>query len=736
MSARRFGVVAAGCLILASATVVVPTRAAEPSGEDLAAQVTIRRDKFGVPHITAKTEEAAAFGHGYAVAEDHVLVLGRLLLKARAQEAEYFGAKEGERDVVASDALCRQLHIYEGAEAGFAKMAPWVQRILSGYAAGYNHYVTKHRAELPDYVKTATAVDFLAHGRRVVLGEFDINWRQIDDIGKPKKQAAARADFPYDFAMGSNMWAIGKDRSASGHALLLGNPHLEWAGSQLWCEVHLHIPGKMNMYGATLVGSPVITIGFNENLGWSHTVNVHDNGGVYELTPDAKNPGAYVYDGQPLPLRKEEYTIKVKTDAGVVEKKVPGYWSHYGPVVKKHEGKLYALKSPSLDEFNMIEQWNLMAKAKNIGEFRKVLDMQTLPMFNICYADKQGNCFYLFNGRFPDRPAGYDWEGTVPGNTSATEWNHVLPQSRLPALFNPKGGYVQNCNSAPWYTNLNQLIVRKRFPADLTPDFNSLRTQLSLEMIENDPKITLEKMLAYKYNTKLLLADRVKDDLLKAIRGQTINGIALDEAAELLQQWDNTTSRDSKGSVLFTEFWRRYGKQAKKPYQTPWDETHPATTPSGLGEPDTAREALAEAVKAVKQDYGTLAVAWGDLHRLRRGTLDVPIGGFISEYRSARDFEDFPGARIGDFGSFRVIRFGKDKEKDGKYVARGGDSYVFAVEFTSPPTAHSICAYSQSDDPKSPHHTDQSELFAKEQWKRAWFTDADIGNNLEREYHP
>jgi acyl-homoserine-lactone acylase len=721
-----------GMLLILSGFLLVPAASGESPDDGLAAQVTIRRDKFGVPHIKAATEEAAAFGQGYAQAEDHALVLGRLLLKGRGEEAAYFGAKIGDYDVVSSDALCRQLHMHEGAEAGYAKMAPWVQRIIAGCTAGYNRYVCQHRAELPDYVQLATPVDVLAHGRRVVLGEFDINWRQIDDIGKPKKEAAAAANWPYDFAIGSNMWAIGGYRSASGHALLLGNPHLDWSGSQLWCEVHIDVPGKINMYGATLIGSPVITIGFNENLGWSHTVNVHDNGGVYELTLVDGNPGSYVYDGKPLPLRKEEYAIKVKTDQGVVEQKIPAYWAHYGPVVKKHEGKLYALKSPSMDEYNMVEQWNRMGKAKSLEEFRRALDMQTLPMFNICYADKKGNCFYLYNGRFPDRPSGYDWEHTVPGNTSATEWNHVLPESRLPRLLNPEGAYVQNCNSAPWYTNLHQIIDRKRYPADLTPNFNSMRTQLSLEMLEYDQKLTLEKVLAYKYNTKLLLADRVKEDVLKAIRGQTVNGVPLDEAARLLQQWDNTASRDAKGAVLFTEFWRRYGKVAKKPYKIDWNETKPAATPSGLGEPETAREAMAAAVQDLKREHGTLAIAWGDVHRLRRGSLDVPIGGFIGEYRA--DFEEFRGGRFGDFGAFRIVRYRKDK--DGKSVARGGDSYVFAVEFTSPPTVHSICAYSQSDDPKSPHHTDQSELFAKEQWKRAWFTEEDIAKNLEREYHP
>jgi acyl-homoserine-lactone acylase len=724
---RGFGVFAAGWLVMACGIWLAPSAGNEPGDDELAAQVTIRRDKFGVPHILAPTEEAAAFGQGYAVAEDHGLVLARLLLRGRNEEAKYFGEKFAE-----SDLLGKIFHMYEGAQTGYAQSPPWVQRIMDGYAAGYNRYVRKHRAELPEWVKPATAVDFLAHGRRVTLMEFSMNLKQLEDIGKEKKKSAGLPAWPDDFAKGSNMWAIGKGRSASGNALLLGNPHLDWAGSQIWCEAHITVPGKINMYGATLVGSPVMTIGFNENLGWSHTVNLHDSEDVYELTLDPKDPSRYIYDGQPVQMKKEEIALKIKTDAGLVETKKDVWWCHYGPVMKVIGDKAYALKSASPNEYGMVEQWNRMAKAKNLNEYRHVLDMQTLPMFNICYADKAGNCFYLFNGRFPDRPAGYNWEGVVAGDTSATEWNHVLPQHRLPALVNPKGSYVQSCNSAPWYTNLQQIIDRHRFPDDLTPNFNSMRTQLSLQMIESDPKLTLEKVLSDKYNTKLLLADRVKDDLLKAVRGQTVNGIALDEAAELLQQWDNTTSRDSKGSLLFIEFWKKYGKVAKRPYQVDWDENRPAYTPSGLGEPDTAREALAAAVKELKQDYGMIAVSWGDVHRLRRGNLDLPIGGFISEYR--KDIEEFRGAPFGDFGAFRIVRY--DKPKDGKYVAKGGDSFVFAVEFTSPPTAHSICAYSQTDDPKSPHHTDQSELFAKEQWKRANFTEEDIAKNLERAYHP
>jgi acyl-homoserine-lactone acylase len=717
---QRFLLVAA-ILVASDLALSLLGRAGEAS-EDLASQVTIRRDTFGVPHVLGKTEEAAAYGLGFVSGEDHVLVLGRLFLKARGEEAAHFGPKFAKDDFAV-----KQLHMYQGAETGFAKLAPWMQRLLDAYAAGFNRYVAKHRSELPDWVKPITGVDVLAHGRRVVLMEFSMDLKQLENLGHKSARLDAFDDSM--LARGSNMWAINKERSASGNALLMGNPHLQWGGSQIFCEAHVTVPGKLNISGTSLVGSPFITIGFNENLGWSHTVNLHDSDDVYELTLDPQDEHRYIYDGRILPMRSEEISVQVKTDTGLETRRKQVYWSHYGPILKWGEGKAYAFKSANIDEYRFVEQWNRMGKARNLDEFRKVLDMQGIPMFNICYADKEGNCFYLFNGRFPERPAGYSWEGAVSGNTSATEWNHILPQSRLPALLNPLGGYVQNCNSAPWYTNLKAPIDRHQYPDDLTPNFNSLRTQLSLEMLNGDEPLTLEKIKRCKFNTKMLLADRVKAYVIKLARGQTVEGVALDEAADVLESWDNTSSRESKGSMLFSTFWKKYGKAAEHPYAVDWDENHPASTPSGIGEPETARTALAHAVKEMKQKYGTLSLPWGDVHRLRRANLDVPIGGYIAEYR-----KDFRGGRFGDFGSFRVINY--EEDKDGKFRAMQGDSYVFAVEFTSPPTAYSIVAYSQTDDPASPHHTDQSALFAQEKWKNAWFTEEDIAKHLERSYHP
>jgi acyl-homoserine-lactone acylase len=205
--------------------------------------------------------------------------------------------------------------------------------------------------------------------------------------------------------------------------------------------------------------------------------------------------------------------------------------------------------------------------------------------------------------------------------------------------------------------------------------------------------------------------------VVKLARGRTVEEVNLEDAANVLQRWDNTVSRESKGAMLFVTFWTKYREKARSVYRVAWDERQPATTPQGIGDGDTALAALAGAIREMKQKYGSLELPWGELHRLRRGSLDVPIGGLT-----------------GDFGAFRII--GYEEGKDGKFVARGGDSYVLAVEFTSPPTAYSIVAYSQSDDPKSPHFADQSRLFAEEKWKRAWFSEEDVAKNLKRSYHP
>src|SRR5262249_41137757 len=150
------------------------------------------------------------------------------------------------------------------------------------YAAGYNRYLTRHRADMPEWATPITGVDVLAHCRALLLLDFALDLRPFNETRAPGA---------------STMWALAPSLSQSRHAMLMANPHLGWSGPDLFHEVHITVPGVVNISGATFIGVPVVTIGFNDVLGWSHTVNRFDADDVYQLTLDASH-ARYKYDGR------------------------------------------------------------------------------------------------------------------------------------------------------------------------------------------------------------------------------------------------------------------------------------------------------------------------------------------------------------------------------------------------------------------------------------------------------
>ncbi len=647
----------------------------------------IRRDTYGVPHILAETEAAAAFAHGYATAEDHFPLLARAFLRARGEQASVFG-ESFERE----DLLIRQLGIWDIAKERFDEVPPYVRAVLDGYADGYNAWLAEHQAAAPSWAKPVTGVDVLAHCRTVLLVDFSLDlrpWRGVS-LGE---------------GAGSNMWAIGRERSKSHHGLLLANPHLDWTDRMLLHEVHLTVPGTIDVSGATLVGFPVVTIGFNSQLGWTHTVNGVRADEVDELTLDPTRPMTYVYDGVSLPIRSRFVSLQVKTANGVETRTHTILASHLGPIIRvdREKHQAYAYHSANLGLVNFLTQYNAMAKARSFDAFRTALNMQQLPTFNIGYADRTGNIFYLFNGRIPARPAG------------TAEWQVIHPIADLPQLINPPGGYVQNTNNAPWYTTARRLLDKSKFPPYIGGDGLPLRGQIGLRMLEASPTLTLDRMMTLRRSETMGSAIRLKAELVRLLRARTPASPDATEAARLLERWDNRASVDSRGAVLWMRWVEGYMRKASSTFRQKWTAAHPLTTPSGIGDAAAALAAMDEAIADMKRQYGTLAVRWGDVYRIRRGTLDLPIGG-------AND-------------TFRATWYKSDGDR---HVAVGGDTFVLAVEFTPSPTAYSVLAYSESSNPDSPHFNDQLTLFATGRFKRAWFSDAEIQQHLERSYpvHP
>ena len=217
---------------------------------------------------------------------------------------------------------------------------------------------------------------------------------------------------------------------------------------------------------------------------------------------------------------------------------------------------------------------------------------------------------------------------------------------------------------------------------------------------------------------KMMLADRIKSDLVDLVRGDNPKG-EVAEAIELLAGWDNRAARESRGATLFEQWAGRYFSltDAGTAYQEPWSIDEPTETPRGLGDRAAALEAFQWAVRETARRFGSWDVSWGDAHRIRAGDLDLPVGGCPS-----------------NLGCFRVIGFGEDD--DGKFRARTGDAWVLAVEFGEIPRAYSVLLYGNSNQEDSPYFFNQAEIFANNRMKRVAYTESDIVGMLVRGYRP
>jgi acyl-homoserine-lactone acylase len=713
-----------------------PVSAPVADARTLASHVTIRRDTFGVPHVLADSEEAASFGLGYAQAEDHCPELIRRYLAARGEEAKYYGeGLSGARAAavtVDNDFRMKRYRVHEVAAGHMADFSPLFRRVLESFTAGVNFYVEQHRRELPAWTPTFTPVDVLAHMRAEII-RFALN-DQVSPLQRkyPGGIAFTTPEPERGAGIGSNMWALAGSRTTSGRPILLGNPHQPWA--QFFWEAQVTVPGKIDFAGATFVGDAALALGFNQALGWTHTVNGPDLNDVYALKLDPGQKDHYLFNGRSMPLTRRDVAVEVKDKPAV--RRV--YWdSHLGPIVYRTSTHAFALQSAVLDAYRMFEQWYAMSKARSFAEFSSILQTNSIPTYNIGYADAEGHILYLWNGTVPKRlDDGTSYGLDVPGDTDKYVWHGFHPTADLPQLLDPSGGYIQNCNDAPWSVSLRNPLDPHRYPSYFdTPQSLSLRAQMSLEMLEGRTRFSLDDVIASKFNTKLLLADRVKPALVKAAQ-QTSNPSAdLQSGLTLLEAWDNHASAESRGSVVFQRFWELYTRTQGRLAPTGldsyfarhWDPKDPAHTPSGIADPARAVQSLEEAVRWTRTTFGSEAVTWGETHRLRAGALDLPGDG-----------------GLGELGAFRVMEY--QPAPDGKLVAGyiddrtpplgRGDTYIFAVQFSKPAVAYSLLAYGETANLASAHSGDQLRLFASHHLKPVWFTDAEIRAHLERAYHP
>jgi len=700
-----------------------PTANQLPAAE-LWRQVEIIRTAHGVPHIRAENLRAAGYALAWLQSEDYGSRTALHVLEARGQLALLNG-----RDSLESDFLALPLH--NRVIQTYHLLDQETRDFYDGFAAGLNRYIELHPEDFPPRMpKDFSGYDVAA----IDAGEPSLRKARAF-LAKINPSPAPTPERPRDpnsnegtetnSDEGSNAWAFAPSRTKSGKAILLRNPHLAWTAG--YYEAHLTVPGVIDFYGDFRIGGPFIVIGgFNRYLGWSTTNNSQDLAEIYALDVDPNTPDHYLFDGTSLALTRELRTVTFRNGDGL-STETREFWSTpLGPVIYRANGKVYIIKTGGDGEFRAGEQFLHMMRASSLNEWKEAMKIRARVTSNFTYADRAGNIYFVWNAALPllPHPTGGDAIAT-PAHTMRDVWTRYVPFESLPQVLNPKGGYIHNENDSPHFTNVKgPLDTSNAFPNFEKPDL-SLRGQLAISLIGGDNKLTLEDVVSLKHSYRMLLADRVKADLIAAVKSKEPTGDVA-AAIALLEHWDNTAAPESKGATLFELWWAEYSG-LRPPNRTPlpdekrfakvWTPADPLNTPRGLADPARAVESFTWAVAETARRYGSWDVAWGDVHRVRRGQVDVPVGGCASS-----------------LGCFRALAF--TREADGKLAASGGDGWILAVEFGDVPRALSVLAYGESLRTNSPWFADQTEMFAKGQLKKVSFTSADVDAQAVTRYRP
>lgn len=668
--------------------------------------VRILRDTYGVAHVFGKTDADAAYGLAFAHAEDDWVNMRDALLVVRGSMAAVHG-----KDFAEYDFILQLFRVREFVAEKYDTIAPDVRKVLEAYAEGATHAAALHPERLSGFTLPVTAHDIVAGAtfKSPFFYQFDKQLQKLfsGDVN-PKKDAAldqgtrlARL-FTNGQPIGSNAFAIAPHRSADGAVRFAVNSHQPWEGQVAWYEINVHSEEGWNMSGSTFPGGPVIFSGFDEAKAWCHTVNRPDLADVYQLEINPDNKYQYKFDGQWRDFERGTASIKVKLLGPISWTfKRELLWSVHGPVVDTPTG-LFAVRFAGYGEVRQLEQWFRMNKAKNLDEFKAAMKLQYIPSLNTVYGDRTGNLYFLYNGQFHQRAQGYDWTQPVPGNTSATLWGDPYPFEALPQLTNPPSGLLVSCNSDPFFTTVGEGNIRREdFPETMGIEtYLTNRTHRALETFGTDNAITREEFYAYKFDTEYSTQSHLGKFQARVAAAPPAKDPELQRALDLVKNWNRRTDRDNTAAALAILAaepdmeWDRQGKYDFDPV-----------------------EAVQRAATYLQKHFGKIDVPWGQVMRLRRGNVDLPLDGGPDTLRAIE------GAQ----------------QPDGTYTANDGDGYFAMLEWRPDGTlaAESIHQFGAATvDTNSKHYADQAPLFADKKLKPVWFTEAEVRQHLQREYRP
>ncbi len=756
-------------------------------------RATITRTRHGIPHIVAKDFGSLGFGSGYAAAGTSICTLADTVLTARGQRSRYLGPEGRYDDQVSmtgtnlqADTLVTDLRnrrVVERLLASQAGPGAQARAMVEGYAAGVNAWLRKNGGarKISDpacrgaaYITpdaTATDIWYGVYLANLIAstGHFlpEVTEATPPSEGAPTLPASARfAEPPAQLPdrdrllaslgkdpsspFGSNATAVGGAASSTGRGMMLGNPHFPWRDRYRFTQQQLTIPGSYDVAGASLMGSPVVNIGWNKSVAWSHTVST-----AYRFTPyeyqTLGSPTSYLTTEGVEQLDKRVVKVVVRGAGGRLSTVTRNlYRTDEGYVLDAPDSLMpwtptsfFALRDANGEQLRTIDTFLEMGKATGVRDLLARQDRGGgMPWVNTTAADRAGNVLYADHSVVPNvsnalaekcmTPVGRvlfevaglpGLDGTRAGDECA--WG-TDEDAQRPGIFGPRHlpatvrrDWVMNANDSYWLPN----------PAQKLEGFARI---IGCEKCQR----TLRSRMVYRYVIDRLRSNKVRPVDLRGfehqnrVMGAEVMGAGGDlvkvceaadggDACPVLARWDRHSNVGSRGNHIFEEFVKRLPKEAltgaERYWRVPFNEDDPVNTPRDLDETDSGVvKAMKDAIAFLRSKRIPMNATWGSLQVA--GDDGAPVialgGGLGDQAGNANALASRNPAQNKD--AYKAVTYGSSHIQAISFLGRG------AVD------ARTILTYGQSENPRSPWSSDQTVLFGRKQWVSFPFTPTQI----------
>lgn len=700
-----------------------------------ARDTTIVRDDWGIAHVHGKTDANAVFGMIYAQCEDDFdrVEANYLVSLGRLSEAE--GESKLWQD------LRQRLFIDpEQLQRDYTTSPAWLKRLMDAWADGMNFFLATHSSVKPRVLTRFEPWMALSFTEGSIGGDIErVNLAALQRHYDPSQSTSPTA-FSSTPAVrdsrsrgaelesgGSNGFAIAPANTLHGHALLLINPHTSFFFRS---ELQMTSDEGLNAYGAVTWGQLFVYQGFNDRAGWMHTSSNVDAVDEYLETVLPQGAGfAYRFGAETRPFQSKQITLRYKTPQGMLERTFTTFGNDHGPVVRE-EGEHWITVRLMNTPVPALEQSFLRTKARSYAAFRHSMELKANSSNNTVYADADGNIAYWHGNFIPKRDPRFDYTRPVDGSDPSTDWHGLMTLEEIPHLLNPKSGWLENVNNAPWSGAGESSLKKADFPAYVEQGTETARGLHAVRVLEHRHDFTLDSLMSSAYDSYLPWFARTIPLLLAAWEGlpQTSPLKAhLAEPMDALRSWDMRWGLDSIPTSLAVYWGETVGlpvaAQARRSGVL-WEDYVAAHVSS-----DALLNGLATAVDKLTADFGTWKTPWGRINRFQRLNDDllptfndaapsIPVAFTSSQWGSLASFaaRSYPGTRC---------RYGTS-----------GNSFVAVIEFGDKVRARAVTAGGESGHPESKHFDDEATRYATGNLREVYFYPVQLKGHTERSYHP